>query len=154
MDAFQYFESKQQQQDAAWRCLHDRDRAGSSGRPSRARPKIPAGRGAMGFAVSASHRQHPAGNRRHQPSPTRWWCRYFLPSQNANASGSRPSECFSSSCAHARRLLGKGQPADERYNVIRAQYGDSTEAQAAARQPCVPLGLEANFFHKRRQTAD
>ena len=52
---------------------------------------------------------------------------YF--SQNDNASGTGYRECFSSSCAMAAAAHGK-VTSDDNYNRIRAQFGDTTDAQA------------------------
>jgi len=64
-------------------------------------------------------------------------------SQLDNRSGTGYRECFSSSCAMLAMYWGKVAH-DDAYNSIRAQYGDSTsaEAQLAALRH---LGLHANF---------
>jgi GH24 family phage-related lysozyme (muramidase) len=49
--------------------------------------------------------------------------------QNDNASGTGYRECFSSSAAMVARFYGK-VTSDDAYNKIRAQYGDTTDAQA------------------------
>ena len=64
-------------------------------------------------------------------------------SQNDNASGTGYRECFSSSCAMVAMYYGKVKNDDE-YNLIRAEFGDSTDAQAQVRA-LRSLGLEANF---------
>ena len=65
-------------------------------------------------------------------------------SQNDNASGTGYRECFSSSCAMVAMYYGKVTNDDE-YNVHRAKFGDSTDAQAQVRS-LRALGLEANFI--------
>ena len=65
-------------------------------------------------------------------------------SQLDNASGTGYRECFSSSCAMVAMYYGRVQNDDE-YNVVRAKYGDSTDAQAQIRA-LRSLGLEANFI--------
>jgi hypothetical protein len=57
------------------------------------------------------------------PLPVAW------ENQNDNASGTGYRECFSSSCAMFARYWGK-VGSDDEYNAIRAQYGDSTSAEA------------------------
>lgn len=66
---------------------------------------------------------------------------YF--SQNDNASGTGYRECFSSSCAMVAAYYGK-IGSDDAYNVIRAKYGDSTDASAQIRA-LRELGLTATF---------
>ena len=63
--------------------------------------------------------------------------------KNDNASGTGYRECFSSSCAMVAMYYGKVKNDDE-YNLIRAEFGDSTDAQAQVRA-LRSLGLEANF---------
>ena len=63
--------------------------------------------------------------------------------QNDNASGTGYRECFSSSCAMLARYWGK-VGSDDEYNAIRAQYGDSTSAEAQL-SALRSLGLTANF---------
>ena len=65
-------------------------------------------------------------------------------SQNDNASGTGYRECFSSSCAMVAMYYGKIEN-DDAYNLVRQQYGDSTDAQAQLRA-LRSLGLEANFI--------
>jgi len=55
---------------------------------------------------------------------------YF--SQRDNASGQGHRECFSSSCAMVAAFYGKVKGDDE-YNLIRARFGDTTNATAQAR---------------------
>ena len=64
-------------------------------------------------------------------------------SQLDNASGTGYRECFSSSCAMVAMYYGKIKNDDE-YNLVRAKYGDSTDA-AAQVQALRELGLEATF---------
>ena len=64
-------------------------------------------------------------------------------SQLDNASGTGYRECFSSSCAMVAMYYGKVANDDE-YNLVRAKYGDSTDA-AAQCQALRELGLEARF---------
>ena len=65
-------------------------------------------------------------------------------SQNDNISGTGYRECFSSSCAMVCMKYGKIKNDDE-YNKVRAQYGDSTDAQAQLRT-LRHLGLKAQFI--------
>ena len=65
-------------------------------------------------------------------------------SQNDNASGTGYRECFSSSCAMVAMYYGKIAN-DDAYNIHRAKFGDSTDAQAQVRA-LRALGLEANFI--------
>ena len=65
-------------------------------------------------------------------------------SQNDNLSGTGYRECFSSSCAMVAMYYGRVENDDE-YNVHRAKFGDSTDAQAQVRA-LRALGLEANFI--------
>ncbi len=71
------------------------------------------------------------------PLPVAW------ENQNDNASGTGYRECFSSSCAMLARYWGK-VGSDDEYNAIRAQYGDSTSAEAQL-SALRSLGLIANF---------
>jgi hypothetical protein len=71
------------------------------------------------------------------PLPVAW------ENQNDNASGPGYRECFSSSCAMLARYWGK-VGSDDEYNAIRAQYGDSTSAEAQL-SALRSLGLIANF---------
>lgn len=64
-------------------------------------------------------------------------------SQNDNKSGTGYRECFSSSCAMVAKFYGK-VASDDAYNVIRARYGDTTDAQAQV-QALRALGLEARL---------
>ena len=64
-------------------------------------------------------------------------------SQLDNESGTGYRECFSSSCAMVAMYYGKIKNDDE-YNLVRAKYGDSTDA-AAQVQALRELGLEARF---------
>lgn len=64
-------------------------------------------------------------------------------SQLDNASGTGYRECFSSSCAMVAMYYGK-VPNDDEYNLVRAKYGDSTDA-AAQVQALRELGLDARF---------
>ena len=66
---------------------------------------------------------------------------YF--SQNDNASGTGFRECFSSTCAMVGAFYGKVKGDDE-YNLIRARFGDTTDAQAQI-QALRVLGLDARF---------
>ena len=61
-----------------------------------------------------------------------------------NASGTGYRECFSSSCAMVARYYGRVR-GDDDYNLIRAQFGDSTDAQAQVRA-LRSLGLDAAFI--------
>jgi hypothetical protein len=54
---------------------------------------------------------------------------YF--SQRDNASGQGSRECFSSSCAMVAAYYGKVKSDDE-YNVIRARFGDTTNAECTS----------------------
>ena len=65
-------------------------------------------------------------------------------SQLDNASGTGYRECFSSSCAMVAMYYGK-VPNDDEYNLVRAKYGDSTDA-AAQVAALKELGLEARFI--------
>jgi len=66
---------------------------------------------------------------------------YF--SQNDNRSGTGYRECFSSTCAMVGAFYGKVKGDDE-YNLIRARFGDTTNAQAQI-QALRTLGLEARM---------
>ena len=66
---------------------------------------------------------------------------YF--SQRDNASGQGSRECFSSSCAMVAAYYGKVKGDDE-YNVIRARFGDTTNADAQVKA-LQSLGLKASF---------
>jgi len=63
--------------------------------------------------------------------------------QNDNVSGTGYRECFSSSCAMVAKFYGKVANDDD-YNVIRARYGDTTDAQAQV-QALRSIGLEARL---------
>ena len=65
-------------------------------------------------------------------------------SQLDNLSGTGYRECFSSSCAMVAMYYGK-VPNDDEYNLVRAKYGDSTDA-AAQVAALKELGLEARFI--------
>ena len=65
-------------------------------------------------------------------------------SQLDNESGTGYRECFSSSCAMVAMYYGK-VPDDDEYNLVRAKYGDSTDA-AAQVAALKELGLEARFI--------
>jgi hypothetical protein len=67
---------------------------------------------------------------------------YF--SQRDNASGQGNRECFSSSCAMVAAYYGKVKGDDE-YNVIRARFGDTTNADAQVKA-LQSLGLKASFI--------
>jgi hypothetical protein len=67
---------------------------------------------------------------------------YF--SQRDNASGQGNRECFSSSCAMIAAYYGKVKGDDE-YNVIRARFGDTTNADAQVKA-LQSLGLKASFI--------
>ena len=67
---------------------------------------------------------------------------YF--SQRDNASGQGNRECFSSSCAMVAAYYGKVKSDDE-YNVIRARFGDTTNADAQVKA-LQSLGLKASFI--------
>jgi hypothetical protein len=62
-----------------------------------------------------------------QPTPTVLRVPYFR--QNDNLSGTGYRECFSSSCAMVAAFYGK-VTGDDAYNKIRAQFGDTTDANA------------------------
>lgn len=62
-----------------------------------------------------------------QPGPKILRVPYF--SQNDNTSGSGYRECFSSSCAMVAAFYGK-IGGDDAYNKIRAQFGQTTDANA------------------------
>jgi GH24 family phage-related lysozyme (muramidase) len=64
--------------------------------------------------------------------------------QNDNASGTGYRECFSSSCAMIARFYGKVAN-DDAYNLVRAKFGDSTDANAQVRA-LASLGLNARFI--------
>lgn len=64
-------------------------------------------------------------------------------SQLDNQSGTGYRECFSSSCAMLAMHCGK-VPNDDVYNRLRAQFGDSTSAEAQLRA-LRSLGLDAHF---------
>jgi GH24 family phage-related lysozyme (muramidase) len=66
---------------------------------------------------------------------------YF--SQLDNTSGAGYRECFSSSCAMVAAFHGK-VAGDDDYNLIRARFGDSTDAQAQL-AALRSLGLDARF---------
>ncbi|MCT0203800.1 C39 family peptidase [Synechococcus sp. CS-602] len=133
MDRFQYFESKEQQQDAV-AMLHD------------AIGRIEQQQGQAEILLEEA----PWSLRFSEPDPKPPATEHSNPlvvpyfSQNDNASGTGYRECFSSSCAMLAAFWGKVS-SDDAYNVIRAQYGDSTEAQAQL-SALRSLGLEANFF--------
>ena len=61
-----------------------------------------------------------------------------------NHSGTGYRECFSSSCAMVARYYGKVK-SDDDYNLVRALYGDSTDAQAHVRT-LRALQLDAAFI--------
>jgi hypothetical protein len=64
-------------------------------------------------------------------------------SQNDNGpTGYR--ECFSSSCAMVAAFHGKLTGGDKAYNLVRARYGDTTDAQAQV-QTLRALGLDARL---------
>jgi len=63
--------------------------------------------------------------------------------QRDNASGQGGRECFSSSCAMIARFYGKVLN-DDAYNKVRAQFGDTTDAQAQVKA-LRSLGLKAAF---------
>ena len=63
-----------------------------------------------------------------------------------NASGSGYRECFSSSCAMIARFYGQVDSDDE-YNIIRARYGDTTDANAQV-AALRSLGFDARFVTK------
>ena len=65
-------------------------------------------------------------------------------SQCDNKSGTGYRECFSSSCAMVAMYYGKIENDDE-YNILRNNYGDSTDAQAQLRT-LRSLGLNAQFI--------
>ena len=65
-------------------------------------------------------------------------------SQLDNASGTGYRECFSSSCAMIAMYYGKVEN-DDAYNLVRQNYGDSTDAGAQV-QALRELGLEARFM--------
>jgi hypothetical protein len=67
---------------------------------------------------------------------------YFNQRDNASGQGSR--ECFSSSCAMVAAYYGKVKSDDE-YNVIRARFGDTTNADAQVKA-LQSLGLKASFI--------
>jgi len=67
---------------------------------------------------------------------------YF--SQRDNKSGQGYRECFSSSCAMVAAYFGEVKT-DDQYNVTRAKYGDTTEANAQVKA-LTELGLKAQFL--------
>jgi hypothetical protein len=73
---------------------------------------------------------------------------YF--SQRDNASGQGNRECFSSSCAMVAAYYGKVKGDDE-YNVIRARFGDTTNADAQVKA-LQSLGLKASFITDGTET--
>jgi hypothetical protein len=73
---------------------------------------------------------------------------YF--SQRDNASGQGGRECFSSSCAMVAAYYGKVKGDDE-YNVIRARFGDTTNADAQVKA-LQSLGLKASFITDGTET--
>jgi hypothetical protein len=73
---------------------------------------------------------------------------YF--SQRDNASGQGSRECFSSSCAMVAAYYGKVKGDDE-YNVIRARFGDTTNADAQVKA-LQSLGLKASFITDGTET--
>jgi len=60
-----------------------------------------------------------------------------------NASGTGYRECFSSTCAMIARYHGQVDSDDE-YNIIRARFGDTTDAQAQLKA-LRSLGFDARF---------
>jgi hypothetical protein len=60
-----------------------------------------------------------------------------------NASGTGYRECFSSTCAMIARYYGQVDSDDE-YNIIRARFGDTTDAQAQLKA-LRSLGFDARF---------
>ena len=78
------------------------------------------------------------------PAPDMALLKVPYQSQLDNASGTGYRECFSSSCAMVAMYYGKVANDDE-YNLVRAKYGDSTDA-AAQVQALRELGLEARFI--------
>jgi hypothetical protein len=60
-----------------------------------------------------------------------------------NASGTGYRECFSSTCAMIAKFYGQVDSDDE-YNIIRARYGDTTDAQAQVKA-LRSLGFDARF---------
>jgi len=66
---------------------------------------------------------------------------YF--SQLDNASGTGDRECFSTTCAMVAAFYGK-VAGDDEYNLIRARFGDTTDAQAQL-AALRSLGLDARF---------
>ena len=60
-----------------------------------------------------------------------------------NASGTGYRECFSSTCAMIARYYGQVDSDDE-YNIIRARFGDTTDAQAQVKA-LRSLGFDARF---------
>jgi hypothetical protein len=73
---------------------------------------------------------------------------YFNQRDNASGQGSR--ECFSSSCAMVAAYYGKVKSDDE-YNVIRARFGDTTNADAQV-EALQSLGLKASFITDGTET--
>jgi hypothetical protein len=73
---------------------------------------------------------------------------YFNQRDNASGQGSR--ECFSSSCAMVAAYYGKVKSDDE-YNVIRARFGDTTNADAQVKA-LQSLGLKASFITDGTET--
>lgn len=73
---------------------------------------------------------------------------YF--SQRDNAFGQGNRECFSSSCAMVAAYYGKVKGDDE-YNVIRARFGDTTNADAQVKA-LQSLGLKASFITDGTET--
>ena len=64
-------------------------------------------------------------------------------SQLDNVSGTGYRECFSSSCAMVAMFHGKIEN-DDKYNYVRQQYGDSTDAMAQE-SALRHLGLDPRF---------
>jgi hypothetical protein len=73
---------------------------------------------------------------------------YFNQRDNTSGQGSR--ECFSSSCAMVAAYYGKVKSDDE-YNVIRARFGDTTNADAQVKA-LQSLGLKASFITDGTET--
>lgn len=61
-----------------------------------------------------------------------------------NSSGTGYRECYSSSCAMVAKFHGCLKGGDDAYNRVRAQFGDSTDAQAQIKA-LRSLGLEARL---------
>lgn len=89
------------------------------------------------FGWIARYRQQPEKALAPNPLPVPYQ------SQRDNLSGTGYRECFSSSCAMVAMYWNRIEN-DDAYNQVRAQFGDSTDAQAQVRA-LRSLGLQADF---------